>query len=135
MNITISPSSESYFSATLSALAPFPFSSLVCYGLGPLSRSISRHQFHLLLLILKTFNVKGYIYEPAFSESDVKQCLDAGLFIIKENERGLRRVSDKTLFYMPHCPIGLYQNVLVANWRNPENIILFGNSFSTYLDM
>jgi len=45
-----------------------------------------------------------------------------------------------TLFYMPHCPMRLYCNVLWAHWDHifpidktrDEPILIFGNSFLTY---
>ena len=78
--------------------------------------------------------------------------------ILNENERGKRCVdrnqqftfdsevpcsdtsipspASTTLFYMPHCPMRLYSNVLWANWK-PEHLmngrlIFLGNSFTAY---
>lgn len=45
-----------------------------------------------------------------------------------------------TLFYMPHCPHGLYENVLCSNNDSIEqhgylkNIFIIGNSFDSYLN-
>jgi hypothetical protein len=38
------------------------------------------------------------------------------------------------LFFMPHCPILLYDNVLQANWTpaNLKKIIILGNSFKEH---
>ena len=33
---------------------------------------------------------------------------------------------------MPHCPLLLYANVLSENWSNLSEVILFGNTLSTY---
>jgi hypothetical protein len=46
--------------------------------------------------------------------------------------------SSTTLFYMPHCPMRLYSNLLWANWK-PElmlngRLIILGNSFTAYDD-
>lgn len=38
----------------------------------------------------------------------------------------------KTLFYMPHCPMRLYCNVLWSHWECLDSIIMFGNSFHSY---
>jgi hypothetical protein len=38
----------------------------------------------------------------------------------------------KTLFYMPHCPMRLYCNVLWSHWDQLDTTIIFGNSFHSY---
>jgi hypothetical protein len=128
--------SASYLQATLDCLTAFPpFESIVCYGIGPLSNPISQRQFQLFIDIMKHFELDGFIYEPLFKKDDIDECRANGLKIIKENERGKRKVDKRTLFYMPHCPIGLYHNVLLANWETLDKIVVFGNSFSEYLSM
>ena len=41
-----------------------------------------------------------------------------------------------TFFYMPHCPMRLYSNVLWANWKEDiimnGRMVIFGNSFRAY---
>lgn len=64
--------------------------------------------------------------------------------ILEINERGKRRVASNqndtssTLFYMPHCPMRLYSNILWSNWDvdllfNGRTVI-FGNSLNAYED-
>lgn len=58
--------------------------------------------------------------------------------IISYNEMGKRCINTtnplSTLFFMPHCPMRLYSNVLWANWNTLDNgkFILMGNSFHAY---
>jgi hypothetical protein len=78
--------------------------------------------------------------------------------VLDSNEQGKRRVAKdcriyddasslnpspsnristcSTLFYMPHCPMRLYSNVLWANWEKElilgGRMIIFGNSFKAY---
>ena len=56
--------------------------------------------------------------------------------VLSANERGMRKSDSnkKTLFFMPHCPKGLYENVLFANWGNLEEIGIIGNSLITYVE-
>ena len=59
--------------------------------------------------------------------------------ILEKNERGKRSIDDNTttttLFFMPHCPMRLYTNVLWANWGDSLlRTIIFGNSFTAYDD-
>ncbi|KAL3530287.1 hypothetical protein ACH5RR_009609 [Cinchona calisaya] len=48
--------------------------------------------------------------------------------------QGRRQASRPTLFFMPHCEGGLYDNLLQANWGISmlNQIVLFGNSFEAY---
>jgi hypothetical protein len=80
-----------------------------------------------------------YYFEPLMTveESIVLEKLD--IHIIAENERGGRSVIDDEggcLFFMPHCPMTLYTNLLHANWDclRESNILIFGNSLSSYID-
>jgi len=83
-----------------------------------------------------------YYFEPLMTvqESEVLEKLD--IRIIKENERGKRSVNndddDKnngvTLFFMPHCPMSLYTNLFHTNWDCLQQVIVFGNSLSSYID-
>ena len=39
-----------------------------------------------------------------------------------------------TLFYMPHCPHGLYSNVMWHNWNYLEHIMIIGNRLVSSVD-
>lgn len=53
---------------------------------------------------------------------------------LPSNTCGKHSSMSKTLYYMPHCPLGLYGNLLLSNWELPrlKNTIIIGNSFSNY---
>jgi hypothetical protein len=86
-------------------------------------------------------------YEPLIKpvERKVLQHFQVELL---ENEQGKRQICSSqnekdqhhaeplgiSLFFMPHCPMRLYSNLLWANWEPSKlsRIIIFGNSFKAY---
>jgi hypothetical protein len=85
--------------------------------------------------------VRMLFFEPLMTELE-RTILEDGLCvdIIESNERGKRRANgngNRTLFYMPHCPMRLYSNVLWANWGDSlwnGRVVIFGNNFHGYDD-
>lgn len=79
------------------------------------------------------------VFDPIFNDVEVLVCNSLGLNASKENKFGKHNaVHDNdsqyktTLFFMPHCPYRLYCNLLWQNWSNLANLIIYGNSFSSY---
>jgi hypothetical protein len=51
-----------------------------------------------------------------------------GLRVLSENECGRRRVTTRTIFFMPHCGKSLYENVVASNWgRRLGDVVIVGN--------
>lgn len=86
-------------------------------------------------------------FEPFIVPIEREVLLHFDVKIIDKNEQGKRKINtenrnsenlkDCTLFYMPHCPMRLYSNVLWANWSEElifNRILLLGNSFKAYDD-
>jgi len=49
--------------------------------------------------------------------------------VLTTNQRGKHRAEGvPTLFFLPHCPRKLYDNVLWANWSELDSITIVGNS-------
>jgi hypothetical protein len=86
-------------------------------------------------------------YEPFIKTIEREILAHFHVKVLDSNEQGKRRIKrntredssnfeSSTLFYMPHCPMRLYSNVLWANWREDlilnGSIIIFGNSFRAY---
>lgn len=112
---------------------------LVCFGLGSLSSYISRHQLALGLVLAKELKVVSVKYsDPCFSVEDTQVLEDLGIRIITENLEGkyLCDESYVTIFYLPHCPKQLVNNLLWRNWKSSllAKIILITNSFETILE-
>ena len=114
---------------------------LVCYGVGSLDRTISQSQFALGLLLMSDLSVRdAFIYDPLMDEHDLAVCKEYKVNVISENEFGKRSVcehhesADFVLFWMPHCPLGLYDNLLEVNFNRADlsKIIIIGNNFDSY---
>lgn len=117
---------------------------IVSYGLGsPDENLASRYQFALLLIIIDALKLNldlelVELFDPAFTQLDLRVIQDLyKLKITTTNEKSMRTVSKVTLFYMPHCPKALYNNLLYANWsvEDLSRLIIFGNSFTTLKNM
>ena len=112
------------------------FQDFVCYGIGKISECpTSRHQFALLLLLWHHIKSSGrcYVYDPVFGNVDQEIVKHFEVDLILRNEEAKRRVSQKTLFFVPHGGKPLYNNILWANWgANLKNVVIFGNSFASY---
>mmetsp|Transcript_1490 Transcript_1490/g.4308 ORF Transcript_1490/g.4308 Transcript_1490/m.4308 type:complete len:406 (+) Transcript_1490:48-1265(+) len=85
--------------------------------------------------------VRMLFFEPLMTDLE-RTILEDGLCvdIIETNERGKRQANCngcRTLFYMPHCPMRLYGNVLWANWDGSlwnGGVVIYGNNFHGYDD-
>jgi hypothetical protein len=59
---------------------------------------------------------------------------ELGFDRILQNEVCRRGVDTPTLFYMVHCSMTMYNNLLWANWSEKQlhNVVLVGNPLSSY---
>ncbi|KAJ2776619.1 hypothetical protein GGI18_004319 [Coemansia linderi] len=109
---------------------------IVCYGIGSLATQVSQWQLALVLLINEDLNMGMWAYDPVAIASDCETLDRFGVSIIAENEQAKRKVTKRTLFFMPHCEEFLYNNVLSANW-SPESlsrVLIIGNHLGRYKD-
>lgn len=82
-------------------------------------------------------DVPMYYFEPRMTTKEQEYLEQkARVHVIADNERGCRPIGSqgRTLFFMPHCPMALYSNVLYTNWNGLDRIVIFGNPLSNYLD-
>ncbi|CAG8450361.1 2615_t:CDS:2 [Scutellospora calospora] len=112
---------------------------IVCYGIGSIEKSNkSQYQFALMLLFKNIFQITGkvYAYDPVLSQVDIEVLTHYNVESIKINEKAKRIVTNQTLFYMPHCPLGLYNNLIKANWDRIKlkDIIIVGNRLEFYTE-
>eukprot|EP00850_Spirogloea_muscicola_P019992 SM000204S05854 [mRNA] locus=s204:245930:248621:+ [translate_table: standard] len=110
---------------------------LVVYGIGSLEHSeVARCQLGLAGLLATQLQAASpvWVYDPVLTalERTAMKCL--GCECLPHNEEGLRRAERPTVFYMPHCEVELYENVLLANAESGllGQVAILGNSFGHY---
>ncbi|XP_073994703.1 SRR1-like protein isoform X2 [Rhodnius prolixus] len=110
------------------------YEEIICYGLGRFSSSYQALYQLGLLLELQTDSQVVQIYDPVFSDLEKEVLTNLGLVLISKNEEGKRLVVRDTLFFLPHCPKELFNNLLWANWGTPlRHCTILGNRHSEIL--
>jgi len=115
-------------------------SKILCLGLGsPSSSSNSRAQLAFLLEICKATAIEHCnvsVYDPVFTEEDDVLFKHLDIRMLAENKEGRYPLEAPTILWMPHCDLGLYENVLAANWSSTQlsYIILISNRLGDYVD-
>lgn len=109
---------------------------VVTYGLGNFSQCVSsRYQFSFILVLKDFFKANLLVYDPVFSAEELEIIKYFGCFVIDSNEEGKRRIDQKTIFFLPHCPKQLLNNLLWKNWSTRlKNCIIVGNSIKNIVD-
>lgn len=115
---------------------------VVCYGIGNFGQkraTPTAPQWQLACIMQLADSIKAtsseipiYYFEPFMIEVEKDFLLENSIKIISENEKGRRIATGHTFFFMPHCPMSLYTNLLLTNCGNLENVTIFGNSLSAY---
>lgn len=122
---------------SLSALKNPKILEIVSLGLGKLGESTtSRYQFALLLCLKDLYNLKVFVYDPIFKEDDISLLNHFEINVLKDNTEGKYKVQNNTvLFYLPHCPKQLSNNLVWANWGlKLSYCIIIANSFKKIVE-
>ena len=117
---------------------------VICLGIGNFTDSVqAKYQLALLHLLVKSFKTpldKVRIFDPHFTESEVRFLrLKLGYSLAsnsaEDNLEGRHTVDGRTLVFLPHCPKQLTNNLLFANWcpEKLDNLTLFSNSLEGIL--
>lgn len=111
---------------------------IYCLGLGHIGeRIVPRYQLSLLLCIKDVYNVRVLVHDPIFYTQEKEILKKLGLTVLEENQEGkYKSNSDSaTLFFLPHCPKQLTNNLLWSNWNlKIKNCIIIANSFNTIVE-
>lgn len=109
----------------------------MCFGIGKFSESTtSRYQFALLLYLRKFFDIPVTVYEPLFDQNELQLLKHFEVNVMKQNCEGKYEVGEQNsvIFFLPHCPKQLSNNLLWANWnKNLANCVIISNSFDEIL--
>ncbi|KAG5440061.1 hypothetical protein PCK2_000573, partial [Pneumocystis canis] len=111
---------------------------LVMLGLGSFQnnfRSITQLSFGIE--VAKHIQLKKEIeaYDPVFTFLDCQLLKNLNIcFNLNESPDSLYNAEQPVIFYMPHCPISLYESLFKENWSPKKlcNIFLIGNCLKTY---
>ena len=134
--------STEIYSATISCikesllnLGKSQIEELICYGLGNFSDcKIALYQLGLLLAMQEYLLCEVLVYDPKFTDLEENILGSEKCQIISYNEKGKRKVNKTTLFFLPHCPNKLFNNVINANWGiGLNNCIVIANRLSEVL--
>uniref|UniRef100_A0A182P3W2 SRR1 domain-containing protein n=1 Tax=Anopheles epiroticus TaxID=199890 RepID=A0A182P3W2_9DIPT len=112
---------------------------LICLGLGNfLDCTIARYQLAFIRCVRSQTNlpIKGQFFDPVFTQPEVDTLHALGESILHENLEGKHAVERKTLFFLPHCPKQIVNNLLWKNWHPDRlaNVVLLCNSFNTVVN-
>jgi hypothetical protein len=126
-------------------------SQIVCYGVGNFSQtSLSHYSAPLWQLacalcfrdhLLRSSDgedIRVLYYEPFMTAFEDTILAGLKVQVLTVNERAKRPIDAvPTLFFMPHCPSQLYDNVLWSNWDElavSTPLIICGNSLRNHCE-
>jgi hypothetical protein len=114
-------------------------------GIGNISHSRSsqlqfayfRHIIDHINPILKSdesyhqLSVEARLYDPLMSTDEVDLCEKYKILVDKANNKGKYVINSDSIYvyFMPHCPYQLYNNVIWSHWLSLERLIIIGNRY------
>nr|XP_029718914.1 SRR1-like protein [Aedes albopictus] len=131
--------SSEYFLNTTKQVLPIlgaaQLKRILCLGLGKiLDCPIARHQLAFIRCLKEELGFSGSIeyFDPVFCEQAVRVLERLGGVVLRENCEGKYSADVGTLFYLPHCPKQISNNLLWRNWSKEAlgKVFLIGNSFA-----
>lgn len=111
---------------------------IICLGIGKISEDIiARHQLVFISIVKEKFKISNIkFYDPVFDQNDKDILSSLNFEILKDNTEGKYTALEHTIFYLPHCPKQITNNLLYSNWNftGLKNLILICNSFKTIIE-
>ncbi|CRK90872.1 CLUMA_CG004562, isoform A [Clunio marinus] len=108
-------------------------SEIICLGIGSISESLTaKYQLAFINLVQRNLNIQSInFFDPLLSAGEQEVLKALKHTVLSENKEGKYIAESPTLFYLPHCPKQLTNNLLFSNWdpKYLANIFLISNSF------
>jgi len=102
-------------------------------GLGDLSRGNGIRQLALLMCIMEVLpSVKVFAFDPSFSKCDARVLDLLGIHHEEKWKDFACSSHQRALFYMPHCPFELYDDVLRIQQQKKSFFMILGNDLRAY---
>ncbi|ENN82042.1 SRR1-like protein isoform X2 [Dendroctonus ponderosae] len=98
---------------------------------------VPRYQLALLLCLKALFNVEVLVTDPMFNNNDLSLLKHFEIGWLERNIEGKFKVDtlETYLFYLPHCPKQLMNNLLWCNWGlRLSKCIIIGNSINKVVE-
>lgn len=111
---------------------------IICLGIGRIAEcSIAKHQLAFISVISKQLSIPDIkFFDPVLSVHENNFLESLNYKVLSENTEGKYLTTHPTLFYLPHCPKQITNNLLFTNWKpeNIENLLLICNSFKSIIE-
>ncbi|KAH7924552.1 hypothetical protein BV22DRAFT_497717 [Leucogyrophana mollusca] len=113
---------------------------VLCLGLGsPASSRDARAQLAFLIRQCASFDIAHAtvsVYDPVFTDADQDLFQVFGMKMLADNKNAKHPLGRPTILYMPHCDIGLYENIIRENWTVEQlsGIVFIANRLAEYLE-
>nr|CAG4650553.1 EOG090X0FII [Sida crystallina] len=105
---------------------------IISLGLGSVSTcKTAQYQLGFLLLLAEECDCLAEVFDPVFTFYEREALTQLNLKISQENNEGNLCSGLRTLYFLPHCPRELSNNLLHSNWDSHHlaKCIIIANSF------
>ena len=112
--------------------APAP-DRVVCFGLGSIFESRNAQwQLAFLELVSRACGVGAEAYDPILCAAERDALRRRGVGAGAPLGAGAAAPPPRALYFMPHCPMALYAEVLRRHAPRLDGLVIVGNSFASY---
>jgi SRR1 len=124
-----------------------PHGQIIAFGIGNFSKTATTYYSASLWQLAITICLKRHwagqfgagaesdvcvsFHDPCSTKEEQSFLIDRlGFRVLATNNKGNFPMGKVTIFFMPHCPAQLYENVIWSNFESDHQAIVIGNSLS-----